>query len=176
MGFGPLSGLVMGTRSGDLDPSIIFHMVNQLGYSLDQVSTLLNKHSGMHGLTGFSDMRDILKSIAEGDENARMAYDLYAYRIKKYIGAYAAVLNGLDAIVFTAGVGENDSNIRQLVCTDMDFFGIKINEEMNNVRAKGIREINTEDARVKVLVVPTNEELEIVKLCFELLTEKAATV
>jgi acetate kinase len=176
MGFGPLSGLVMGTRSGDLDPSIIFHMVNQLGYSLDQVSTLLNKHSGMHGLTGFSDMRDILKSIAEGDENARMAYDLYAYRIKKYIGAYAAVLNGLDAIVFTAGVGENDSNIRKLVCTDMDFFGIKINEEKNNVRAKGIREINTEDARVKVLVVPTNEELEIVKLCFELLTEKAATL
>jgi acetate kinase len=173
MGFGPLSGLVMGTRSGDLDPSVIFHMVNQLGYSLDQVSTLLNKHSGMHGLTGFSDMRDILKSIAGGDENAKLAYDLYAYRIKKYIGSYAAILNGLDAIVFTAGVGENDSNIRQLVCADMDFLGIKLNEEKNDIRAKGIREINTEDARVKVLVVPTNEELEIVKLCFELLTEKA---
>lgn len=176
MGFGPLSGLVMGTRSGDIDPSVIFHMVNQLGYSLDQVSTLLNKHSGMHGLTGFSDMRDILKCIDEGDQNAKLAYDLYAYRIKKYIGAYAAALNGLDAIVFTAGVGENDSNIRELVCADMDFLGIKINKETNNVRAKGIREINTEDARVKVLVVPTNEELEIVKLCFELLTEKAATV
>jgi acetate kinase len=175
MGFGPLSGLVMGTRSGDIDPSVIFHMVNQLGYSLDQVSTLLNKHSGMHGLTGFSDMRDILKCIAEGDQNAKLAYDLYAYRIKKYIGAYAVALNGLDAIVFTAGVGENDSNIRQLVCADMDFLGIKINEETNNLRAKGIREINTEDARVKVLVVPTNEELEIVKQCFELLTEKAAT-
>ncbi|MCU7552794.1 acetate kinase [Chitinophagaceae bacterium LB-8] len=173
MGFGPLSGLVMGTRSGDLDPSVIFHMVNQLGYSLDQVSTLLNKHSGMHGLTGFSDMRDILKSIAEGDKNAKMAYDLYAYRIKKYIGAYAAVLNGLDAIVFTAGVGENDSNIRQLICADMDFLGIKINEEKNNIRSKGIREINTDDARVKVLVVPTNEELEIAEQCFELLTEKA---
>jgi acetate kinase len=170
MGFGPLSGLVMGTRSGDIDPSVIFHMVNQLGYSLDQVSTLLNKHSGMHGLTGFSDMRDILKSIAEGDEHAKMAYDLYAYRIKKYIGSYAAVLNGLDAIVFTAGVGENDSNIRQLVCADMDFLGIKADEKKNSVRAKGIREINTEDARVKVLVIPTNEELEIVKQCFELLT------
>jgi acetate kinase len=176
MGFGPLSGLVMGTRSGDIDPSVIFHMVNQLGYSLDQVSTLLNKHSGMHGLTGFSDMRDILKSIAEGNENAKLAYDLYAYRIKKYIGAYAAVLNGLDAIVFTAGVGENDANIRSLICADMDFLGIKMNEEKNNVRAKGLREINTEDARVKVLVVPTNEELEIVKQCFELLTEKVETV
>ncbi len=176
MGFGPLSGLVMGTRSGDIDPSVIFHMVNQLGYSLDQVSTLLNKHSGMHGLTGFSDMRDIIKSIAEGDENAKLAYDLYAYRIKKYIGAYAAVLNGLDAIVFTAGVGENDANIRSLICADMDFLGIKINEEKNNVKGKGMREINTEDARVKVLVVPTNEELEIVKQCFELLIEKATTI
>lgn len=170
MGFGPLSGLVMGTRSGDIDPSIIFHMVNQLGYSLDQVSTLLNKHSGMHGLTGYSDMRDILKSIAEGSAEAKLAYDLYAYRIKKYIGAYVAVLNGLDAIVFTAGVGENDSNIRSLVCADMDFLGIQIDDAKNNVRSKEIREINTEGARVKVLVVPTNEELEIVKQCFELLS------
>ena len=122
MGFGPLNGLVMGTRSGDVDPFIIFHLVNQLGYSLDQVNNVLNKQSGMLGLTGFSDMRDVTKAIAEGNEEAELAYKIYAYRIKKYIGAYAAILNGLDAIVFTGGVGENDINVRRLVCADMDFF------------------------------------------------------
>jgi acetate kinase len=169
MGFGPLTGLVMGTRSGDIDPSIIFHMVNQLGYSLDQVSTLLNKHSGMQGLTGFSDMRDITKAIATGNEEAELAYDMYAYRIKKYIGSYAAVLNGLDAVVFTAGVGENDVNCRRLVCRDMEFLGIRLDEEKNKLRSSSIREISREDSPVKVLVVPTNEELEIVQQCYELL-------
>src|SRR6476661_389697 len=121
MGFGPLNGLIMGTRSGDIDPSIIFHLVNQLGYSLDQVNNLLNKQSGMMGLTGFSDMRDITKAIAAGSEQAELAYDMYAYRIKKYIGSFAAVLNALDAIVFTAGVGENDVLIRQMICRNMEF-------------------------------------------------------
>lgn len=172
MGFGPLSGLVMGTRSGDIDPSIIFHMVNQLGYSLEQVNTLLNKHSGMQGLTGFSDMRDILKAIAEGDKEAELAYQLYAYRVKKYIGAYAAVLNGLDAIVFTAGVGENDGYARQLICADMSYLGIEMDQKENCKRVKGIREINTETSRVKVLIVPTNEELEIGKQCFALLNQE----
>lgn len=172
MGFGPLSGLVMGTRSGDIDPSVIFHMVNQLGYSLDQVNTLLNKQSGMQGLTGYSDMRDILKSIAAGDKEAQLAYDLYAYRIKKYIGAYAAVLNGLDAIVFTAGIGENDAYIRKLVCQDMEYLGIRLDEEKNAVRSGSIREISTDDSNVKVLIVPTNEELEIVKQCFALLVSE----
>lgn len=174
MGFGPLNGLMMGTRSGDIDPSIIFHMVNQLGYSLDQVITLLNKNSGMQGLTGFSDMRDITKSIANGNEEAELAYEMYAYRIKKYIGSYAAALNGLDAIVFTAGVGENDVNVRRMVCTNMEFLGITLDEERNKIRSSGIREINKENSPVKVLVVPTNEELEIVKQCYELLQPQAS--
>ena len=172
MGFGPLSGLLMGTRSGDIDPSVIFHLVNQLGYSLDQVNNLLNKQSGMQGLTGFSDMRDILKARAAGNEQADLAFEMYAYRIKKYIGAYAAVLNGLDAIVFTAGVGENDFNIRRLVCTGMDYIGIKLDEEKNSQRSAGLREVSRDDSPVKVLVVPTNEELEIVKQCYALLQEE----
>ena len=177
MGFGPLSGLIMGTRSGDIDPSVIFHLINQLGYDPDQVGTLLNKRSGMQGLTGFSDMRDIIKAMEAGDKNASLAYDLYAYRIKKYIGAYAAVLNGLDAIIFTAGVGENDAIIRERVCRQMDFLGIELDEEKNKQRAKGIREINKQDAPVKVLVIPTNEEMEIARQCYELLenAEKAAS-
>ncbi|NTS42311.1 acetate kinase [Flavisolibacter sp. BT320] len=174
MGFGPLSGLVMGTRTGDIDPSIIFYLVNQLGYNLEQVSNMLNKNSGMLGLTGFSDMRDILKAREEGNEHASLAYALYAYRIKKYIGAYTAVLNGLDAIVFTAGVGENDAATRQLVCAQMDYLGIGLDETENNTRTPGIRDISAADSKVKVLVVPTNEELEIVKQCYSLLQEEMA--
>jgi acetate kinase len=172
MGFGPLNGLIMGTRSGDVDPFIIFHLVNQLGYSLEQVNHLLNKQSGMQGLTGFSDMRDITKSINGGNQEAELAYEMYAYRIKKYIGSYAAALNGVDAIVFTGGVGENDLTVRKMVCTDMDYLGIQIDDQKNQVRSGEIREINTDDATVKVLIVPTNEELEIVKQCYELLTEE----
>ncbi len=171
MGFSPLSGLIMGTRSGDIDPSVIFHLVDELSYGLEKVETLLNKQSGMQGLTGFSDMRDISKAIAEGDKQAELAYEMYAYRIKKYIGSYAAILNGLDAIVFTAGVGENDANIRMRVCTNMNFLGIMPDEEKNNIVSKLIREISTDDSLVKVLVVPTDEELEIARQCFELLRD-----
>jgi acetate kinase len=174
MGFGPLNGLIMGTRSGDVDPFIIFHLVNQLGYSLEQVNHLLNKQSGMQGLTGFSDMRDITKSINEGNHEAELAYEMYAYRIKKYIGSYAAALNGIDAIVFTGGVGENDVNVRKMVCTEMEYLGIQLDEGKNKVRSGEIREINVDDSLVKILIVPTNEELEIVKQCYELLTEEIA--
>jgi acetate kinase len=170
MGLGPMGGLIMGTRSGDIDPSIIFHLIWE-GYTVDEVNTLLNKKSGMLGLTGCSDMRDVLKAIDNGDRMAKLAYEMYAYRIKKYIGSYAAVLNGLDAIVFTAGIGENDSVAREKTCEQMEFLGIELDVEKNNTRAKGIREINKEGARVKILVIPTNEELEIVRQCFELLTE-----
>ncbi len=166
MGFGPLSGLIMGTRSGDIDPTIIFYLVNQLGYDIDQVSNLLNKGSGMLGLTGQSDMRDITAAIEAGDENAKLAYSLYAYRIKKYIGAYTAVLNGLDAIIFTAGVGENDAKVRELVCSDMEYLGIRLDIAQNRIRAKGINEISEITSKVKVLVVPTNEELEIAQQCY----------
>jgi acetate kinase len=169
MGFAPLNGLVMGTRSGDIDPSIIFHLINQLGYEPEQVNTLLNKRSGMVGLTGFSDMRDIGKAVQEGNKDAELALEIYAYRIKKYIGSYAAVLNGLDAIVFTAGVGENDVNTRRKICSEMEFLGIHLNEEKNRIDTTSVREINSDDSPVKILVVRTNEELEIVKQCYELL-------
>jgi acetate kinase len=172
MGFGPLSGLIMGTRSGDIDPSIIFYLVNQRGYDVEQVNAILNKRSGMLGLTGFSDMRDVIEAIEEGNEEAKLAYEMYAYRIKKYIGSYAAVLNGLDAIVFTAGVGENDYSIRQLICTELEFLGINLDAEKNKLRSKVNREVNTANSAVKILVIPTNEELEIVKQCFKLLESK----
>ncbi|MDF7812579.1 acetate kinase [Hymenobacter sp. YC55] len=169
MGFGPLAGLVMGTRSGDIDPSVVFHLISQLSYTPEQVSALLNKQSGMLALTGLSDMRDITAAIEAGDANARLAYNLYAYRIKKYIGAYAAALNGLDAIIFTAGVGENDALVRKLVCQNMDYLGVRLDEEKNAERAKGLREISQHNSPVKVLIVPTNEELEIARQCVELL-------
>ena len=169
MGFSPLSGLVMGTRSGDIDPSVIFHLISQLGYKQKDVNTLLNQKSGVLGLSGFSDMRDVNKAVENGDTEALLACDIYAYRIKKYIGAYAAILNGLDAIVFTAGVGENDTHMRKRVCTDLDFLGITIDAEKNGVRSFQNREINTAASPVKILVIPTNEELEIARQCYALL-------
>jgi acetate kinase len=170
MGLGPMNGLIMGTRTGDIDQSIIFHMVKQLGYSLDDVNNILNKKSGMLGLTGYSDMRDVQAEIKKGNEEAKLAYEMYAYHIKKYIGAYAAVLNGIDAIVFTAGVGENDALTRQLVTKDLEYLGIHLDEEKNNSRGKGIHEINKSDSKVKILVVPTNEELEIARQCYTLVS------
>ncbi|QIX62309.1 acetate kinase [Hymenobacter lutimineralis] len=169
MGFGPLAGLVMGTRTGDLDPSVLLHLLGPLGYSPEQVSTLLNKESGMLGLTGSSDMRDIGAALAAGDARAQLAYDLYAYRIRQYIGAYVAVLGGLDAVVFTAGVGENDALVRRLACQDMGFFGLELDEAANQQRIPGLREISLPSSRAKILVVPTNEELEIARQCAQLL-------
>jgi acetate kinase len=169
MGFSPLAGLVMGTRSGDLDPAVVLYLQSQLGYTTDQVNNLLNKQSGMIGLTGFSDMRDITKALNQGDATAELAYSMYAYRIRKYIGAYAAVLNGLDALVFTAGVGENDALVRSRACQHLEFFGIVLDEEKNQVRTPGLRDISQPESRVRILVVPTNEELEIARQCAELL-------
>jgi acetate kinase len=172
MGFSPLSGLVMGTRSGDVDPSIIFHLISQLGYDPEQVNALLNKRSGMLGLTGLSDMRDIGKAAKEGNKDAAFGLEVYAYRIKKYIGSYAAILNGLDAIVFTAGVGENDVHTRQLICSEMQYLGIYLDEEKNKMSSTSIRAINGVNSIVKILVVPTNEELEIAQQSYELLGGK----
>jgi len=168
MGFGPMNGLVMGTRSGDIDQSVIFYLVNQLGYSIQDVNTLLNKQSGMFGLTGLSDMRDIKTAIEKGDAQAKLAYEMYAYRIKKYIGSYVAVLNGIDALVFTAGVGENDALTRSFVLENLGYLGITIDENRNTTKQVGIKEIQQTAATVKVLVVPTNEELEIATQCFNL--------
>lgn len=169
MGLGPMNGLMMGTRTGDIDQSVIFHMVNQLGYSLNDVNTILNKKSGMLGLTGFSDMRDVKAEYLKGNEDAILAYEMYAYHIRRYIGSFTAVLNGLDAIVYTAGVGENDSLTRMLASQKLEYMGVYLDEEKNNAGGKGIFEINTENSAVKILVVPTNEELEIAKQCYELL-------
>ncbi|RZJ82641.1 MAG: acetate kinase, partial [Chryseobacterium sp.] len=169
MGFGPLSGLVMGTRSGDIDPSVIFHLIEHAGYNLDQLSTLFNKQSGLLGVGGSSDMRDIGKLAAEGKDGAILSLELYAYRIKKFIGAYTAILNGLDAIVFTAGVGENDKSMRAAVCEELNYLGIDMNKESNLDYSGGIADVSSADSKVKILVIPTNEEFEIAHQCFGLL-------
>lgn len=165
MGLTPLDGLIMGTRSGAIDASVLLYLMNQTGMTSDQINHLLNKQSGMKGLTRYSDMRDIKDAYLEGDERAILAYEMYAYRIKKFIGSYTAALNGLDAIVFTAGVGENDSLTRELVCRDMDFFGINLDAEKNTIKSNLVREINNKSSKTKILVIPTNEEFEIANEC-----------
>lgn len=168
MGFGPVGGLIMGTRSGDIDTAVIFHLIDQLEYSPSAVNDLLNKKSGMLGLTGHSDMRDIRQAMHEGEREAEMAFHMYAYRIKKYIGAYAAILNGLHALIFTAGVGEHDEQMRETVCSEMEFLGVYLDRGKNNSGAGGQREISREDSPVKIFVIPTNEELEIARQCYAL--------
>lgn len=168
MGFAPSNGLIMGTRSGDIDQSIIFYLVNTLGYTLEDVNRLLVKKSGMFGLTGFSDLRDIQAEAEKGNQDCQLALAMNAYRIKKYIGSFSAVMNGLDAIVFTAGIGENSSIMRALVCEEMDFLGLELDEGKNNTRSNELREINTLTSRTKILVIPTNEELEIAKQTYNL--------
>ena len=169
LGFGTMNGLIMGTRSGDIDQSVIFYLVKSLGYTIDEVNNMLQKESGMLGLTGFSDLREIEEEAEKGNRNCQIALQINAYQIKKYIGAYTSAMNGVDAIVFTAGIGENSSYIRNLVCSNMEFFGIELDIEKNNIRSKEIREINSKDSRIKVLVIPTNEEIEIAKQTYTLL-------
>jgi len=170
MGFAPSNGLIMGTRSGDIDHTIIFYMVNTLGYGLDEVNELLSKKSGLFGLTGFNDLRDIEVEASKGNTECILALEMNAYRIKKYIGAYIATMNGLDAIIFTAGIGENSSLMRQLICKDMDYFNIHLDDSKNDLRLSTIREVNTKSSKVKILVIPTNEELEIAKQVYNLIT------
>jgi acetate kinase len=169
MGFSPANGLIMGTRAGDIDQSVIFYLVKSLGYTPDEVNSILLKQSGMLGLTGYSDLRDIEAKALEGNKDCELALLMNAYRIRKTIGAYAAALNGLDAIVFTAGIGENSSYMRNLICTDMDYFGIQIDTAKNQIRSKELREINLANSTVKILVVPTDEEYEIANQVFQLL-------
>lgn len=172
MGFGPNDGLVMGTRCGAIDSSVIFYLIDQLGYTSENINNLLNKKSGMLGLTGHSDLREIEAKASEGDKVCQLALDINAYRIKKLIGAYAAAMNGLDAIVFTAGIGENSDVIRGMVCDQMDFLGIALDAEKNKVRSKEIRDISTPDSKVRIYVIPTNEEMEIANEGYQLLNEK----
>ncbi|MFG3359937.1 acetate kinase [Streptomyces griseofuscus] len=161
MGLTPLEGLVMGTRSGDLDPAVIFHLARVGGMSMDEIDTLLNKRSGLFGLCGDNDMREIRRRIDEGDQEAALAFDIYIHRLKKYIGAYYAVLGKVDAIVFTAGVGENAAPVRQAAIAGLEGLGAAVDPELNSVRGDEARLISPVSARVAVAVVPTDEELEI---------------
>ncbi|MGC4105591.1 MAG: acetate kinase [Thermomicrobiales bacterium] len=163
MGMTPLEGLVMGTRSGDLDPGIIFHLSRQAGMTIDQLDDLLNRRSGMLGLTGSSDLRDVQESADRGDRRANLALDVYCHRIRHYVGAYMMDLDPLHAIVFTAGVGENSAIVREHSLAGMERFGILIDRERNETRGHGVRHISSDDSPVAVLVVPTNEELEIAR-------------
>lgn len=166
MGLSPLEGLVMGTRSGDLDPTVVFHLVRQAGLSLDEVDTLLNKRSGLTGLCGDNDLREIERRATAGDEAATLAIEVYCYRIRKYVGAYTAALGGLDAVVFTAGVGENQAGVRTRVCEGLDVLGIRLDAQRNATAAPGdapdgVVAVQADDSRVAVLVIATDEEREI---------------
>ncbi len=167
MGFTPLAGIIMGTRSGDIDPYIPLHIMKTQGLSVEETNTLLNKKSGMLGLTGFSDMRDVEAAYLKGEEAAIVGMQAYAYNIVKFIGSYIAALGGVDAIVFTAGIGENSPIIRKLVLDRLSFLGIKIDDEANNRRGS-MEEISTKDSKVKAFVLPTDEELMIAKDTVEL--------
>ncbi|MEM9857537.1 MAG: acetate kinase [Bacteroidota bacterium] len=169
MGLTPMGGLIMGSRPGDFDPSIIFFLANNLKMSLKEVDTLLNKKSGFKGLTGENDLREILARYDDGDSQARLAIQMYIYKIKKYIGAYTAILGRLDAVIFTAGVGENSAFVREQVCDDLGVLGIEIDKKLNLEVSGSIKEFNQADSRVKLLVVPTNEELEIANQTVRLL-------
>jgi acetate kinase len=163
MGLTPLQGLVMGTRSGDIDPAVVFQLVNVAGMSLDDVDTMLNKSSGLKGLADHQDMREVRRRANEDDAASRLALDVYAYRIRGYIGAYYSVVPGVQALVFTAGIGEHDPALRSDVCAPLSHLGIAIDEERNWATGGGIRAIDDGSGPVRVLVVPTNEEAEIAR-------------
>ncbi len=170
LGFGPMNGLIMGTRSGDIDQSVILYLAEKLGYSIKEIGEILQKKSGMLGLTGKSDLRDIETEAKNGNKMVKLALEMNAYRIKKYIGAYIAVLNGVDALIFTAGIGENSSLIREMVCSNMNYLGIELDIAKNKNRSNEIREIQTKASKVKIMVIPTDEELEIAQQAYNLVT------
>ncbi|MEV6594600.1 acetate kinase [Streptomyces acidicola] len=172
MGLTPLEGLVMGTRSGDLDPAVIFHLARVGGLSTDEIDTLLNKRSGLIGLCGDNDMREIRRRVDEGDQQAQLAFDIYIHRLKKYIGAYYAVLGRVDAVAFTAGVGENAAPVREAAIAGLQELGLAVDAELNAVRSDEPRLISPAGARVAVAVVPTDEELEIATQTYALVARK----
>ena len=168
MGLTPLEGLVMGTRCGDIDPAIIEYLAHAMDKSLEDVMKILNKESGVYGLSGVSsDFRDLEKAADEGNKKAQLAQDVFGYRVAKYIGAYTAAMNGVDAIAFTAGLGENNGIMREYVCSFLGYLGVEIDKEKNGVRGEETI-VSTPDSKVKVLVVPTNEELAIARETMEL--------
>ncbi|MFB5675604.1 acetate/propionate family kinase [Paenibacillus terreus] len=169
MGMTPLEGLMMGTRSGDLDPAIVPYVMNKEELTVNEVNSMLNKHSGLLAISGVSsDMREITDGMEKGDPNSKLAFDMYTYRVRKYIGSYAAAMNGVDVIVFTAGVGENSVVLRQKVLEELTYLGVEIDESLNAIRSGEPRRISTEQSKVAVLVVPTNEELVIARDTFRL--------
>lgn len=163
MGFTPLSGIVMGTRSGDLDPSILFYIMEKEEIPLNSLHALLNRHSGLLGLSGYaSDMRDLIEEANNGDRRCQQAIDVFCYKIKQYIGSYTATMNGCDAILFTAGIGENSPLIRKQSVAELDYLGVEIDDKCNeNVKPGEMTRISSNDSRVEIYVVPTNEELVI---------------
>ena len=163
MGMTPLEGLVMGTRSGDLDPGALFHLHRESGMGVDELDDLLNRRSGLLGLAGRGDMRDVLAAVRAGDAAARLALDVYVHRLRHYLGAYIALLGGVDAIVFTAGVGENSAVVRAKALARLQALGIRLDASLNDSSDRGARRISAEDSAISVLVVPTNEELEIAR-------------
>ena len=168
MGLSPLAGVPMGTRSGDIDPCVVQFICNKYGMSVDDCLTMLNKKSGMLALSGVSsDFRDLNDGAEAGNENCQLALDKFAYEVAKYVGAYAAALNGIDVLTFTAGVGENDVVVRELICNYLGFMGVKLDPEKNNVRGKECV-ISADDSKVQVWIVPTNEELMIAQDTAEL--------
>ncbi|MEU5739100.1 MULTISPECIES: acetate kinase [Streptomyces] len=171
MGLTPLEGLVMGTRSGDMDPAVIFHLMRVGGMSADEIDTLLNKRSGLFGLCGDNDMREIRRRVDEGDEQAGLAFDIYIHRLKKYIGAYYAVLGRVDAVAFTAGVGENSAPVREAAVAGLEGLGLAVDGGLNAVRGEEARLISPAHARVAVAVVPTDEEMEIATQTYALVNE-----
>ena len=162
MGFTPLAGVPMGTRSGDIDPAIVTFLMNKRGYDAAKIDSILNKESGVWGIAGYSDFRDLASGAKDGNEKCQLALDMFNYSIKKVIGSYAAAMGGVDAVVFTAGIGENTPKIRAEIVSGLEFLGIKIDDEKNNV-AGVEKDISSDDATVKTLVIPTNEELMIAK-------------
>jgi acetate kinase len=170
MGLTPLEGLVMGTRSGDLDPAILLHLHRVGGLSVDEIDTLLNRDSGMLGLCGDNDMREIDRRIAAGDPQARLAFDVYVHRLRKYVGGYYAVLGRVDVIAFTAGVGENSTTVREAAMTGLEALGVEFDPALNEVRSTEPRLVSRTGSRVAVAVVPTDEELEIAQQTFALVS------
>ena len=159
MGFTPLEGLVMGTRCGDVDAAAVLFLMEKENFTTAQMDNLLNKQSGLLGISGISnDLREVQKWVVKGDQRAKLALEVFAYRIKKYIGAYSAVLGGLDALIFSAGIGENEVNIRDKVCQGLEFLGVYLDKKKNRARSKASRFISTESSPAKILVIPTNEE------------------
>jgi len=172
MGLTPLEGLMMGTRSGDLDPAVVPYTINKEDLTLNEVNSMLNKHSGLLAVSGLSsDMREIVQAMEEGHEQASLAFEMYAYRIRKYIGAYAAAMNGIDAVVFTAGVGENSDVLRKSVCDGLSFLGIRLDDARNAVRSPEPRAVTKDGCPVAALVIPTNEELLIARDTYRIVRE-----